>query len=726
MIKKPKQKCSLPPYEMQEILSLQQAAQHVGWGITAFNLPSAWDKTKGEGVKIAVLDSGCDLTHSDLVENLLPGINLINRRKPPIDDNNHGCISPDCLIHTSYSGIDEIESLFDKIDVKSKIISSKDGKYEVKNTSDLDIKTYCFDVETQTTKIGKINSVQKLDINTQIICVELEGNIKYQLTPWHPVYLLKNKHHDVYEVERKRADEICVGDPFIFNIGDLSGKLGNKQTISLNKKYVCERCNHKPKWFRGLMPKVCKKCFYKKWIEINKEIEISPDLAYLAGITLTDGHISSDRIEISSTTLPILEKIKSITDHYKWTSVIENKRILIYGLEAVDCLNKLGIISGHKSLTQSLPEWVGKSDHESVNAFIAGVIDGDGCISKTNTGNRITSASYDFSRKICALLNSCGISASLSKPIYDNRVRKITSKHPCYKICHSALSDGIIQYLAHPEKIKRSKIKLSYQRKTRRVKSVTIENYNGYFYDFTVNEFHNYLAEGHFVSNTHVTGIICAKNNDFGMVGVAPECKVIPIKVLDSKGNGDLAIVAEGIRWAVDNGADILSMSLGSPRPLQNIRKAIQYAESKGIPVFVAAGNMGVSKEILYPANYKETISIGSIDENFDRSKFSNTGVNLDFMAPGGRIFSTVPENWYAILSGTSMAAPFAVGVAALCLSYQRKFKPNKPLLGSNAYRELFKKHVISINDVNLGNKKFYQGFGIIDVKELNKWISDD
>jgi subtilisin family serine protease len=224
---------------------------------------------------------------------------------------------------------------------------------------------------------------------------------------------------------------------------------------------------------------------------------------------------------------------------------------------------------------------------------------------------------------------------------------------------------------------------------------------------------------------THVTGIICAQNNEIGMVGVAPEAKVIPVKVLDGKGNGDLATVAEGIRWAVDNGADIISMSLGSPRPLQNIRKAIQYAESKGIPTFVAAGNMGISKEILYPANYPETISIGSIDENFNRSSFSMTGENLDFMAPGGKIFSTVPDNWYAILSGTSMACPFAVGVAALCLSWQRKCKPESPLKGANDYRELFKQHTISINNEKYAGKIFFQGLGIIDTRKFVEWINN-
>lgn len=219
---------------------------------------------------------------------------------------------------------------------------------------------------------------------------------------------------------------------------------------------------------------------------------------------------------------------------------------------------------------------------------------------------------------------------------------------------------------------------------------------------------------------THVAGIIAAENNEIGMVGVAPEAKIIPVKVLDGRGNGDLVSVSNGIRWAVDVGkADLICMSLGAPSPVQEVRKAIQHALSKNVVCFVAAGNAGVTKEIFYPANYPETIAIGSIDENLKRSSFSNTGENLDFMAPGGKIFSTVPDNWYAVLSGTSMATPFAVGVAALVLSYVRN-KGSKIKLESNTdYINIFKEHTLPVTNEDLKNKAFYQGFGIIDPKKI-------
>lgn len=224
---------------------------------------------------------------------------------------------------------------------------------------------------------------------------------------------------------------------------------------------------------------------------------------------------------------------------------------------------------------------------------------------------------------------------------------------------------------------------------------------------------------------THVAGIICAMNNEIGMVGVAPKSKVVPIKVLDSKGSGDLITVSEGIRWAIEQGVDFITLSLGSPNPVQQVRKAIQLAESKGIITFCAAGNAGKTRQIFYPANYPETIGIGSIDEDMDRSNFSCTGQDLDFLAPGNEIFSTVPESWYAILSGTSMANPFAVGVAALLLSYNRS-KGNKIKLEcSDDYRRVFKKNTVPVSNPKFAKDKFFEGFGIINPSDIDSWLSE-
>lgn len=224
---------------------------------------------------------------------------------------------------------------------------------------------------------------------------------------------------------------------------------------------------------------------------------------------------------------------------------------------------------------------------------------------------------------------------------------------------------------------------------------------------------------------THVAGIIAATNNDIGMVGVAPEAKIIPVKVLNDQGDGFPKATAEGIMWAVDVAqADMICMSLGAPFLLSEVYKAIKHAWRKNVPCFVAAGNAGKTKEVFYPANYKETIAIGSISENFDRSSFSNTGTNLDFMAPGNKIFSTVPTNWYAIMSGTSQATPFVVGVAALLLSYNKKNRNSIKLNSVEDYRRAFRRNAKPVKNMKWKDKKFYQGFGIIDPVALMTDVS--
>jgi subtilisin family serine protease len=221
---------------------------------------------------------------------------------------------------------------------------------------------------------------------------------------------------------------------------------------------------------------------------------------------------------------------------------------------------------------------------------------------------------------------------------------------------------------------------------------------------------------------SHVTGIICACNNALGIVGVAPKAKVIPIKVLDSKGSGSLEIVAQGIRWAAEQKVDFITMSLGSPSTVSIVHQAIKYAHQKGCVVFCAAGNAGKTRQIFYPAAYPEVIGIGAIDETFNRANFSCTGPDLDFLAPGVKILSTVPKNWYAILSGTSMANPFAVGVAALLLSYQRKEKLDFKLKTNKDYIEIFKNYTIPTNNPNFAGQQFFEGFGIIDPRKFEIW----
>lgn len=206
---------------------------------------------------------------------------------------------------------------------------------------------------------------------------------------------------------------------------------------------------------------------------------------------------------------------------------------------------------------------------------------------------------------------------------------------------------------------------------------------------------------------THVAGTIAASNNNLGMVGVAPKSKIIPVKSLDDSGSGDLKNVIDGIIWAADNDANILTMSLGSPHQSKHMESAINYAASKGCLIFCAAGNSGPRSDIMYPARYKNTISIAAIDSNLKRTDFSCSGESLDFLAPGKDILSCVPDNRYAKMSGTSMSNPFAAGCAALAIS----------AIGRNLSREefikIFKKSTKPLNDNRYKGKK-YEGYGIL------------
>lgn len=225
---------------------------------------------------------------------------------------------------------------------------------------------------------------------------------------------------------------------------------------------------------------------------------------------------------------------------------------------------------------------------------------------------------------------------------------------------------------------------------------------------------------------THVAGIICASNNEQGMVGVAPKSKVIPVKVLDRHGSGEIEHTAKGIRWAADQGVDFISMSLGSPKPLKTIEEAIKYAESKGAVCFCAAGNAGRTRQIFYPAAYPNVIGVGAIDQNFDRANFSCTGPDLDFLAPGVGILSTVPDNWYARLSGTSMASPFVIGVAALLLSHVRNKNLNVKLKNNIDYINFLKKYTMPTNNPEFAGKEFFEGFGIIDPRKMQEYIKSN
>jgi subtilisin family serine protease len=193
---------------------------------------------------------------------------------------------------------------------------------------------------------------------------------------------------------------------------------------------------------------------------------------------------------------------------------------------------------------------------------------------------------------------------------------------------------------------------------------------------------------------THCAGIIAARKNNIGFIGVAPKSELIIGKVLSNQGRGSYEWIVKGINWAVEKGAEIISMSLGGSASNNSQYKAINMALAKGKFIICAAGNEGslYQNSIGYPGRYGGVITVASHDQNGNRSGFSSHGGEIDVMAPGSNIWSTYKNQGYAELSGTSMATPFVAGLAALILSKHKKTISNNTPLENN---EDLKNHLL-------------------------------
>jgi subtilisin family serine protease len=193
---------------------------------------------------------------------------------------------------------------------------------------------------------------------------------------------------------------------------------------------------------------------------------------------------------------------------------------------------------------------------------------------------------------------------------------------------------------------------------------------------------------------THCAGVIGARLNEVGFVGVAPKSQILVGKVLGNDGRGNLSWIADGIDWAVDQGAHVISMSLGGPASSHRLYQAIHTALAKGVFVICAAGNEGslFQNSIGYPGRYGGVITVAAHDRNGNRSGFSSRGGEIDVMAPGSNIWSTYKDGGYAELSGTSMATPFVAGLAALIASKHMKEARNNTPLHNN---EDLKNHLL-------------------------------
>lgn len=224
---------------------------------------------------------------------------------------------------------------------------------------------------------------------------------------------------------------------------------------------------------------------------------------------------------------------------------------------------------------------------------------------------------------------------------------------------------------------------------------------------------------------THVAGTIAAvTDNAVGVAGVAWKCaKILPIRVMASyvdqrgfvRGTGLDSDITTGIRWAADQAADVINLSLGGDIDSFVWRDAIRHAYSKNCVIVAAMGNSYESgNPIFYPAAYNNVLAVGAIDESGSRASFSNTGPHIDVAAPGVNILSTYLNAGYDSLNGTSMAAPHVSGLAALLKAC------NSRLSNTQIY------NIIHQTARKVGDTPFNEefGHGIVDAEAaLNRCI---
>jgi len=205
---------------------------------------------------------------------------------------------------------------------------------------------------------------------------------------------------------------------------------------------------------------------------------------------------------------------------------------------------------------------------------------------------------------------------------------------------------------------------------------------------------------------SHVAGIIAAvANNAIGGSGVAPQSRILPIRVLDAQGSGDSKDVSKAVRFAVDSGTKVINLSLGGATESTSLTAAIQYAVDRNVLVVAAAGNGAADSPPKWPAASDLALAVTAVDRNNSVTSFDQRGDYIDLAAPGASILSTA-SNDYKIQSGTSMAAAFVTGAAALLFAAQ-------PSITAAQVRDVLQR---TATDIGAPGRDTTFGYGLINL----------
>jgi subtilisin family serine protease len=227
-------------------------------------------------------------------------------------------------------------------------------------------------------------------------------------------------------------------------------------------------------------------------------------------------------------------------------------------------------------------------------------------------------------------------------------------------------------------------------------------------YDFVNGDTDPWDDHGH---GTHVSGIVAAvANNSVGIAGMS-HVRLLHAKVLGASGTGALSVIASGITWCVNQGADVISLSLVASSGSKTLQRAVDQAWSKGVVLTAAAGNAacgGGKGCVSYPAKYSNVIAVGCVDSARAPCSWASSGPEMDLAAPGVAVLSThyTSNESYAYFSGTSQATPIVAGAAALLLAAD-------PSLTNVEIRALLQAHA---EDVGVVGQDPQTGAGLVRV----------
>ena len=739
---------------------MRDELEQIPWGVQKINSERVWNecKSKGKEIKIAIIDTGIDKNHPDLKANVKGGINLIEKDDPDdyLDDNGHGCCHPNTNIFTTFCGINKIKDFYDRIDSEETL--NDNGSFTKL------IKDNVFTLSYSDNNIDKkkIKSVHKIPIN-QSDLVQINDIL---LTPWHKCFVFNSRS---LKIEEKRADNIKIYDYLIspghyvelnteyrtdenflieeglsYLLGVITGNghvqlKGNSGRIDLsisdigviNKCIViCNKFNfnitdhgwqERGNYYRLIIyDKNLAEYVHKniKTLSVNAKIpdvitksSINVIISFLSGLIDTDGNVKDGgtRIRISSSSKELISRL------YKLLSVLGQQPYV------VDIKDKNHIFNG-RMIVSTTQNYQVSFHIENIGTELLKYM---ACEYKKNS--------------IVIKYNKNNIIPITEKVLKDHITSKYGIKFDSYT--HRCKCCGKIRLAASRDIISKSRfmevfevIDKNKQKNLSKddyfynlaknfnftlVENIKKKEFNGFFYDLTMEESNNYVAgfsDMIFIHNTHLAGVIAALANQTGIIGVSPEASLYGVKCLDSEGIGEDYNIIAGINWCVENNMDIINMSFGDKETTKAEKDALDSAAENGVVLVAAAGNSGVGKDTMdYPAKYSNVISVGATDKKDKRASFSSTGPGLEVMAPGVDILSTTPGSYFAY-SGTSMACPHVVGEIALLLSYNSELRNSSDRVSK--IRQIIDMSSVHLGVGEVGNRNLQFGFGRVDAEK--------